>query len=92
MVPVAGVAWAQHTGIEKVEVRVDEGKWHAAELASVPSEDTWVQWRWEWDARPGRHRIEVRATDKSGYTQTSKRADVVPDGATGYHGVDISVA
>ena len=60
--------------------------------ASVPSDDTWVQWRWEWDARPGRHRLEVRATDTSGYTQTSKRADVVPDGATGYHGVDISVA
>jgi DMSO/TMAO reductase YedYZ molybdopterin-dependent catalytic subunit len=92
MVPVAGVAWAQHTGVAKVEVRVDDGEWQSAELASVPSEDTWVQWRWDWDARPGRHRIEVRATDKSGYTQTSKRADVVPDGATGYHGVDISVS
>jgi len=90
-IPVAGVAWAQHTGIAKVEVRVDEGTWHTAELASVPSEDTWVQWRWEWDARPGRHRLEVRATDKSGYTQTSERADVVPDGATGHHGVDIAV-
>jgi len=92
VVPVAGVAWAQHTGIEKVEVRVDDGAWKSAELASVPSDDTWVQWRWEWDALPGRHRLEVRATDKSGYTQTSKRADVVPDGATGYHGVDVSVA
>ncbi len=91
VVPVAGVAWAQHTGIEKVEVRVDGGEWQAAELASVPSDDTWVQWRWEWDAQPGQHRLEVRATDKSGYTQTSERADVVPDGATGYHGVDISV-
>ena len=91
-VPVAGVAWAQHTGIEKVEVRVDDGEWHTAELASVPSSDTWVQWRWEWDARPGRHRLEVRATDKNGSTQTSKRADVVPDGATGYHGVDIAVS
>ena len=91
-VQVAGVAWAQHTGIEKVEVRVDDGGWQAAELASVPSDDTWVQWRWEWDAGPGQHRLEVRATDRSGYTQTSKRADVVPDGATGYHGVDITVS
>jgi DMSO/TMAO reductase YedYZ molybdopterin-dependent catalytic subunit len=91
-IPVAGVAWAQHTGIEKVEVRVDDGEWQTAELASVPSSDTWVQWRWAWDARPGRHRLEVRATDTSGYTQTSKRADVVPDGATGYHGVDITVS
>ena len=90
-VTVAGVAWAQHTGISKVEVRVDGQGWQTAELASVPSSDTWVQWRWEWDARPGEHRLEVRATDASGYTQTSKRADVVPNGATGYHGVEVSV-
>ena len=90
-VTVAGIAWAQHTGITKVEVRVDDGGWEEAELASVPSADTWVQWRWDWDAEPGEHRLQVRATDKTGYTQTSVRADVVPDGATGYHGRDISV-
>jgi DMSO/TMAO reductase YedYZ molybdopterin-dependent catalytic subunit len=88
---VAGVAWAQHTGIAKVEVRVDGGAWAEAELAAVPSDDTWVQWRWEWDARRGGHRLEVRATDRSGSTQTAERADVLPDGATGYHGVDLSV-
>jgi len=27
----------------------------------------------------------VRATDRSGYTQTDQLADVVPDGATGWH-------
>ncbi len=90
-IPVAGVAWAQHTGIARVEVRVDGGRWQRATLAAVPNVDTWVQWRWDWDARPGRHRLEVRATDRSGYTQTSKRADVVPDGATGHHGVQIIV-
>ncbi|MGH3473743.1 MAG: molybdopterin-dependent oxidoreductase [Aeromicrobium sp.] len=90
-VTVAGVAWAQHTGITKVEVRVDDDGWEEAELASVPSEDTWVQWRWQWDAKPGKHRLQVRATDKTGSTQTSERADVVPDGATGYHGRDITV-
>lgn len=90
-VAVAGVAWAQNTGIAKVEVRVDGGRWQEAELGAVPSDDTWAQWRWSWDARPGDHRLEVRATDRSGYTQTSERADVLPDGATGYHGVDITV-
>ena len=90
-VTVAGVAWAQHTGIKKVEVRVDDRRWEEAELASVPSDDTWVQWRWEWDAKPGEHRLQVRATDMTGYTQTSELADVVPDGATGYHAVDITV-
>ncbi len=91
VVTVAGVAWAQHTGIAKVEVRVDDETWEEAELAAVPSADTWVQWRWEWNALPGKHRLQVRATDTSGYTQTSERADVVPDGATGHHGVDITV-
>jgi DMSO/TMAO reductase YedYZ molybdopterin-dependent catalytic subunit len=91
-VTVAGIAWAQHTGIKRVEVRVDEGSWHRATLAEVPNVDTWVQWRWDWDARPGTHHLEVRATDRSGYTQTAKRADVVPDGATGYHGVDVTIS
>ena len=85
------MAWAQHTGIAKVEVRVDDGNWQKATLATVPSTDTWVQWRWDWDAPAGEHRLEVRATDRSGYTQTSERTDVLPDGATGYHGVEVLV-
>jgi DMSO/TMAO reductase YedYZ molybdopterin-dependent catalytic subunit len=90
-VPIAGVAWAQHTGIAKVEVQVDEGAWEEAQLAAVPNDDTWVQWRLDWDALPGSHVIAVRATDKSGYTQTAKRADVLPDGATGHHTVAVTV-
>ena len=43
-VPIAGVAWAQHTGISGVEVRVDDGDWQTAQLADAPSADTWVQW------------------------------------------------
>jgi len=39
-VKVAGVAWAQHKGIEAVEVRVDNGPWHEARLAAVPGIDT----------------------------------------------------
>ena len=50
-VAVAGVAWALHRGISKVEVQVDDGPWQAARLGAVPSDDTWVQWVLEWDAR-----------------------------------------
>jgi DMSO/TMAO reductase YedYZ molybdopterin-dependent catalytic subunit len=82
--PVAGVAWAQHRGIEKVEVRVDGGPWTQARLAGVPSTDTWVQWVWEWDAEPGEHTLEVRATDRNGDTQTDKRTNPFPSGATGW--------
>jgi hypothetical protein len=83
-VKVAGCAWAQHTGIAKVEIRLDGGPWVEARLGRVPSDDTWVQWDAEVQADPGIHTVSVRATDKSGYTQTGERRDVVPDGATGW--------
>jgi len=89
---VAGVAWAQHKGIEAVEARVDRGPWHEAALAAVPGIDTWRQWVWEWDATPGTHLIEARATDKTGYTQTSATAEVAPNGATGYPSTQITVS
>jgi DMSO/TMAO reductase YedYZ molybdopterin-dependent catalytic subunit len=89
--PVAGVAWAQHKGIEAVEVRVDSGDWHQARLAAVPGIDTWRQWVWEWDATRGDHVIEARATDKTGYTQTSALAPPPPNGATGYPTVNVMV-
>ena len=90
-VVVAGVAWHQHTGIQKVEVRVDGGAWNEATLATAISKDTWVQWRWEWDAPTGQHQLEVRATDTAGATQTSQVADTVPNGATGYHLIPVNV-
>lgn len=90
-VPVAGVAWAQHRGIERVEVRVDGGSWNPAKLAAEDSEDTWRQWLWEWPATSGSHTLEVRATDRDGNTQTDKRVGTVPDGATGWHSVVVAV-
>jgi DMSO/TMAO reductase YedYZ molybdopterin-dependent catalytic subunit len=91
-VSVAGVAWAQHKGIEAVEARVDHGPWQEATLAAVPGIDTWRQWVWEWEATSGTHLIEARATDKTGYTQTSAIADVAPNGASGYPSTQVSVS
>ncbi|WP_252374811.1 MULTISPECIES: molybdopterin-dependent oxidoreductase [unclassified Nonomuraea] len=88
---VAGVAWAQHKGVDAVEVRFDGGEWTQAKLAEVPGPDTWRQWSIDWDARPGEHRIEVRATDASGYTQTDRLAPSAPDGATGRHTITVNV-
>ena len=84
-VRVGGSAWAQHTGIEKVEYMIDGGPWREAELGRVPHADTWVQWAGTADVGPGDHRVTVRATDLSGYTQTAVRTDVIPDGASGWH-------
>jgi len=91
-VAVAGVAWAQHKGIEAVEVQVDNGPWHEATLAAVPNLDTWRQWVWQWEDAPvGQHTIQARATDKTGYTQTSLQADVAPNGASGYPSTQVTV-
>lgn len=89
---IAGVAWAQHTGIDAVEVRVDRGEWRQAKLAQVPGPDTWRQWSLEWDATSGQHTIEVRATDAAGHTQTEQQAPPAPDGASGWHSIQVKVA
>ena len=88
---VAGVAWAQGRGIGRVEVQVDDGPWQEARLGEVPNVDTWRQWVWEWDAQPGSHLLQVRATDADGVVQTAQRQPVAPDGATGYHRVMVQV-
>jgi DMSO/TMAO reductase YedYZ molybdopterin-dependent catalytic subunit len=89
--PVAGVAWAQHKGVAAVEVRVDAGPWQQARLAAVPDIDTWRQWVWEWDATPGTHVLEARATDATGYTQTAAQAQPPPNGASGYPSATVVV-
>ena len=91
-VTVAGVAWAQTVGIERVQVRADEGEWQDAELGVEDSDQTWRAWRWTWSAEPGSHRLEVRATDRAGTTQTSRREPIAPDGSTGWHNVTVTVA
>jgi len=90
-VAVAGVAWAQHVGIEQVEVSVDGGRWTIAELAAEDTIDTWRQWIYRWDASPGDHRLRVRATDRTGVPQTAERAEPFPDGATGHHEIVVRV-
>ena len=91
-VPVAGVAWAQGRGIRGVDVRIDDGPWQAARLGAGVGDDTWRQWVLEWDADPGDHTLAVRATDGDGETQPEERLAPIPDGATGWHTVRVSVA
>ncbi|WP_435972789.1 molybdopterin-dependent oxidoreductase [Streptomyces sp. Qhu_M48] len=90
-VMVAGVAWAQHRGIRRVEVRIDDGPWQEARLAAEDSSDTWRQWAHPWEAAPGRHTLTVRATDGTGATQPEERTDTMPNGAQGWHSVVVTV-
>ncbi|WP_017590906.1 molybdopterin-dependent oxidoreductase [Nocardiopsis ganjiahuensis] len=90
-VAVAGVAWAQHTGIDQVEIRVDGGDWQPVTLAAEDTADTWRQWVFDWAAEPGDHELTVRATDRRSRTQTADPAPPAPDGATGHHTIEVTV-
>jgi DMSO/TMAO reductase YedYZ molybdopterin-dependent catalytic subunit len=89
---VAGVAWAQGRGIAKVEVQVDGGPWQEAQLSPETEADIWRQWMLPVDFERGAHRITVRATDGTGQLQTQDRASPFPDGASGWHSLQVLVS
>lgn len=91
---VAGVAWAPGRGVSAVEVGfipaasnldLEDTEWFEAELATTESSETWVQWRYEWDAPVGDWVIQVRATDGEGVTQSGEHVGAAPNGAEGFH-------
>ncbi len=88
---IGGVSWAQGRGIEKVEIRIDDGPWQKATLGPDANIDYWRQWFFDWDAPAGRHEITVRATDMTGAVQTEKRASPFPRGATGWQTIPVNV-
>lgn len=97
-VPIGGVAWGGLRSVDRVEVRViprfegaPEPEWVEAELGEKLSQSTWRQWVYQWDAQPGDYRVEVRATDGEGVTQTEVRQSPAPDGATGHHSITLAV-
>jgi DMSO/TMAO reductase YedYZ molybdopterin-dependent catalytic subunit len=83
-IPIAGVAWAQTIGIDRVEVSIDDGDWQSATLSTAVNDDMWVQWFLEWDASPGTHFVTVRAVNKNGDLQIEERAPIAPNGSTGW--------
>jgi DMSO/TMAO reductase YedYZ molybdopterin-dependent catalytic subunit len=92
-VPIGGIAWAPHRGIERVEVSTDGGEtWNEARLAAQLDMDAWRHYVYDWDAKPGAYTLQVRATDGTGETQTAKKAPPHPSGATGYHTINVTIA
>ncbi|TQJ70111.1 DMSO/TMAO reductase YedYZ molybdopterin-dependent catalytic subunit [Arthrobacter sp. SLBN-100] len=86
-----GVAWAQHTGIGKVELRMNRGPWQQADLAESISLDTWRQWKLGVVLSQGQYEVQVRATDLAGRAQDEQSRPVAPDGATGFHTIRVDV-
>jgi len=92
MTSIAGVAWAPTRGISRVEVQVNEESWREAQLSAPLSDASWVQWHVAWQLAPGVHSIQVRATDGTGELQDPGPTPPAPDGARGWHRVQVNVS
>jgi DMSO/TMAO reductase YedYZ molybdopterin-dependent catalytic subunit len=92
--PIAGIAFAGERGISKVEVSTDGGNtWQTASIKDPLSSNSWVLWALDWiPQNKGKYNIIVRATDKAGSMQTAEIRDNYPNGSTGYHSVEETVA
>jgi DMSO/TMAO reductase YedYZ molybdopterin-dependent catalytic subunit len=89
---IAGIAFAGIRGIDKVEVSVDNGNsWQEAEIKPAINGLTWNLWSFAWNPAPGQYDVLVRATDGEGRQQTDAIARPLPDGATGYHRLAVTV-
>ena len=87
---LGGVAWSPTNGIERVEVQVDDGPWTEAELSKPLSNDAWLQWMLPTVFGEGEHQVRVRATDRTGFTQSEPEVPPAPDGAEGWHTITVT--
>jgi sulfane dehydrogenase subunit SoxC len=70
-----GRAWSAQGRIDRVEYSLDQGKnWQRARLREPNIPKSWVRWDADWDARPGRYLIQVRAADERGNSQPERFA------------------
>ncbi len=92
-VEIGGVAFAGDRGVREVQVSTDGGQtWQAVDRVEQIAPLSWVIWRSQWTPpAAGTSSLRVRAIDGEGTTQTEESADPLPDGASGYHRVDIGV-
>jgi len=76
-----GRSWSGEGSIARVDVSLDGGNtWQPARLREPNIDRAWVRWDVDWEARPGTHRLQARATDSRGNTQP----DRIPLNAEGY--------
>lgn len=89
---LAGMAWAGDRGISRVEVSEDNGStWTPVTLKRELGPLTWRPWATRLQRAKGKVRVMVRAVDGQGEVQSSQEAPPHPDGAGGYHFIDVNV-
>ncbi len=89
---IAGVAFAADRGISRVDVTLDAGKtWSPARLKRPLGDLTWVLWEYPWRPTRGQYVIASRAIDLDGRVQAPQQAPPLPDGASGYDAITVTV-
>jgi DMSO/TMAO reductase YedYZ molybdopterin-dependent catalytic subunit len=70
---LVGRAWSGWAPIARVEVSTDGGaSWTEAALDQDAAEFAWRGWRSTWQAEPGEHELQCRATDAAGNAQPAE--------------------
>ena len=93
-VSVRGVAFGGDHAVDHIELSTDGGdSWHTATITEQPNPEgiAWSLWQYDWLATAGKHTLVVRMVTTDGAVQTSDEADPLPDGASGWHTVDVRV-
>jgi DMSO/TMAO reductase YedYZ molybdopterin-dependent catalytic subunit len=89
---IAGVAYSGANGIGEVDVSLDGGQtWHPAALKRPLGALTWTLWEYAWTPTSGSHILAVRAIDLDGNVQSPVYTPTLPDGASGYHAIGVTV-
>ena len=70
---IRGRSWSGEGNIKKVVVSFDDGRtWQPARMREPNIEKAWVRWDVDWEPKPGKYQLKVRATDSAGNTQPDK--------------------
>lgn len=80
---VGGVSFAGVRGVQRVEVRANNGDWTAVELETPLSPHTLTRWRGEIIVPSGAQWMEARALDGEGKWQADTEHPLFPDGVSG---------
>jgi DMSO/TMAO reductase YedYZ molybdopterin-dependent catalytic subunit len=93
---IAGIAYAADRGITKVEYTADGGRtWRAGEIVerAPVGKDAWVIWQGTFEMpASGKATLRARATDGKGALQIETFSLPQPDGASGWHTVEVAAA
>jgi len=67
---VLGFVLNDGTPLKSVEVKIDDGQWQKATMASVNTQFSWKLFTYRWEgATPGEHTLVSRVTDVEGAVQ-----------------------